>query len=226
MQPEHIKNKLIEELTGRSPEHRSGMIVGFFFAMGVIAAIGSGIYLWICIETADEPSKAGFLSASLGAIALGFVIGGIGSKMGILQAEIDDKALAALTRDEEDVFAEFGIKSWDYEQRRQQEMAATGFFLATFQFLFGTLWSCFEFLFLPSNLPQEGLRAATAVLMYLQQSGRTSQTALTQGLAQSGLPDQETRRGLAFLRTRGLVVGYPDGYILTEKAKKITQQTA
>ncbi len=223
MQPELIRNRLIEELTGRSPEHRTGMLVGFFFALGIIAAIGSGLYLWMCIETDGEPSKVGFLTASLGAVVLGFVLGGIGSKMGLLDAQIDEKALEALTHDDEDAFAEMGIKTWGYDQRREQEIATAGFFLATFQFLFGTLWSCFEFLVLPSNLPEEGLRGATAVMMYLEQSGRTGQTPLTLGLAKSGLAEQDTRRGLAFLMARGLIVGNSDGYMLTEKAKNITQ---
>lgn len=219
MQPVEIKNKLIEELTGKSPNHKTGMIIGFLFSGGILTFLGAGIYSWFSIMDDQMPSPGGVIGCGLGALLIGFVLGGIGKKLGWLDSEIDQKALAALTMDEEDIMAEYGFKDWNYDERREREIESAAFVLATFQFLFGTLWSCFEYLFLPDDLPEEGLRAATAVLMYLQQSGRTSQSKLTSGLAQSGLPEPETRRGLAFLKTTGLIVGNEEGFLLTKKAQ-------
>lgn len=223
MQPEDIKNKLIKELTGTCPTHKSGMYIGFFFSAGVLAFIGAGLYSWFSIINDNMPAAGGIVGCGIGAVLLGFILGAIGARMGLLDADIDRQALAALTRDEEDVIAEFGIKSWDYEERREREMQTFGFALATFQFLFGTLWSCFEYLFLPSKLPEEGLRGATAVIMFLKKSGRTDQNKLTNGLSGSGLPEQDTRRGLTFLKSRGLVVGNQEGFLLSKKGQELLE---
>jgi hypothetical protein len=217
---------MVEEITGRSPDHTTGMLVGLGFSIFIIGGLGAGLNAFTVADAGDTPTVAGMLGTSAVFVLLGLALGGIGAKLGFLDSEISDQTLSELTYDEEDLLAEYGLKSPFYDEERAREMASLGFALATFQFLFGTLWRSFTYFVLPNNLPESGIRAATAVLMYLQQSGRTSQADLTSGLVKSGLAEAETRAGLLFLRQRGYVVGNSDGYVLTEKAMKILDPAA
>ena len=138
MQPESIKKKLIEELTGRNPDHKVGMLFGFVFSMGIVFCLGAVGYVWLAMQGMGDPSGSGALLAGVVAILVGIALGGIGSKLGWLDAEMDQSAYAALN-DDRGVLDHFGM---DYSRDRAEEAAAAGMALATFQFLFGSWWSC------------------------------------------------------------------------------------
>ena len=221
MDPQSVKNALIKELTGRDPQHKTGMILGFGFSLGALAFLGAMVYLAFCLNNEGEPQAGGFFVGAVSMVALGFFLSWLGDRMGWLESEVDKEAIAALTYDEEDFAARYGLAFPGYELRRQGEIEGFAFAAATFQFLIGTLWVTLRYLFVGDNLPDEGLRGATAVVMYLEKSGRVSQDKLTQGLKDSGLPEQDTRKGLTFLKVKGLVVGNNEGFLLSEKGKKL-----
>lgn len=223
MDPQSVKNALIKELTGRDPQHKTGMILGFGFSLGALAFLGAMGYLAICINNEGEPEPGGFFVGAVSMVCLGFFLSWLGDRMGWLESEIDREAIAALTYDEEDFAASYGFKDWNYDARRNAEVEGLAFAAATFQFLIGTLWVTLRYLFMGDNIPEEGLRGATAVVMYLQKSGRVDQDKLTRGLKESGLPEQDTRKGLTFLKVKGLVIGNAEGFLLSEKGKKLGQ---
>ena len=219
MESNTVKNAIIKEITGRSPADNTGMLIGMGMSIAVLAGLGAGVAVVSGFSAGGEPSAGGILLGAVIGIGIGFVGGFIGDQMGWWESDLDGVA-EALTYDSEDYMADkFGIKSWNYENERQGEIMAAGLFLATFQFLFGTLWGGVKYFTGGDKAPLEGFRGPVAVTMYLHQAGRTSQAKIVNGLNDSGLPEGETVRGIAILKKIGYVVGNADGFMLTQKAK-------
>ena len=218
MESEKVKNAIVKELTGRSPGNNTGMLVGMVISLTILSALGAGAAVVSNLSADEGISGVSLFIGALGGVCIGFLGGFIGDKMGWLDKDLEGVA-ENLTYGAEDYIADnLGLKSWNYDAERQNEVAAAGCMLASFQFLFGTLWGSFKYFTGGGKDPDQGFRGPTAVAMYLHQAGRTSQAGVVNGLKESGLPEGETIRGLAILKKIGFIVGGPEGFLLTQKA--------
>lgn len=195
------------------------MLAGFFLVICIFGALGAGGYVYLNSYN-SEASGAGAMLSGLVMIIFAFVLSWGGSKLGWWEADMDDKLYDNLTYDSGDYLADnYGIKAPFHDYDRAQEVAAMGLFLSTFQFLFGTLWGTTRYLTGGVKLPEEALRGATGVALYLDKAGRASQSKIVKGLSESGLQEAETLKGLGMLRKFKLVVGNNDVFLLTQEAK-------
>ena len=223
MSAEKVRDKLIEEITGHGPGHTQGLVMGFVVSSVISLLLGAAIYVGVQMDSGGDFSPGGMIMTSLMVLVVLTGLGAVGDKMGFLDTHLDMSDYRDITRDEEDILADFGIRSFNYEQRRESEAATAGCAVAFFQFLCGTLWKCISSLVNPKSLPHDLVRASTGILMFLQKSGLCEQGKLTESLLSSGLPKTDTRAGLVLLKQRGYISLGPKGFSLTEKGNTLVE---